>query len=341
MAEREIVSSIRAIQDRLPEELVQILGWDSLGADDVEECFVRYLNTYSPVYLPILQQNADLICLHVYPGVAWLDSPWFLLTHDSESPRLLASSFSKLPYALIVPPINIAGFVEEIWAPLTQVLSASSGALMPSEQELKQGIDGPREFLAHYDATNYVNRISVSSKLLEPTDAIDIVDGLLKECPKDWVVMASAALLRQASSASGAVALARETLQYELSHGLPWVGWNLESDDTGPELLELLRPIAMQGIPQSHPLTHLEHASYMSPNTANVLKRVAERYRDLGEERIALNQLRNAATILGYHIELLDKQWCLDLAEQAERVEPKSLAAKVAYYAAEVIHLEP
>jgi hypothetical protein len=117
------------------------------------------------------------------------------------------------------------------------------------------------------------------------------------------------------------------------------VSWFIRIADTGPDLLEVMRPIALSQVADDDPFASLREVSFKTQAGALVLRDLATRFEQEGRIADALAQLRNATTIAGAYGADVSADWCRRLAELSQRVEPHGLSAQLAELAARVQHL--
>lgn len=331
---------VREIQSSFPEELLSLTFLQPVTEREMDEVLARSLTVHSPVYLPVFQDDGDLIAVHLSPGRSWKDGIWVKLGHDSAEPRLLASSFKYLPYAFLVLPINIKGHVEEVWEPFLRLLQTAEGHPIPDEEYVRERVDEPSEVMARYDPLNGASRLSFTSRYLGAEEAREHVESLYRELPDDAFALMGVAVVRSKLNQGDAIGPALRVLTREVPHGHHSFDWADGDTGSGSEVLELARVIASPALQPDHPLSLLRDAPYTDERTADVLRRTAAMYRDRGDDGQALIQLRNGAMIAGYH-GALTRAWCLELARQADEVDPGCMAASLAHFAAGVIGLEP
>ncbi|MCG3156682.1 MAG: hypothetical protein DKINENOH_03306 [bacterium] len=337
---KEIINRIQEVHSFFSTELLKYTFLEPVIEDSIDEILVRSLVTYSPIFLPVYEKYGDVYGVHLKPHCHWKECAWVRLAHDSEQVGLIATSFKYLPYALWVTPLNVAQYVDEIWDEVISLFALHEDTHYLKKEIIKTEINDRIQFLSKYDKLNVTARLSAVSKSLWAKDAKEKVEAVFSELPNDTLAKAGVAILRSELGYGDAVNPALDVLRSEVPHGYYTLRW-ARNADSGPGLLELIRPIALRGLELDSPLILLKDSPYTKPATAYVLRDIAFKFREKGDEQQALNQLRNGAAVAGTFGRGLTKQWCLDLAEQADRVEKGCLAAALAYHAADVIHLGP
>lgn len=337
MFKSTLMQTIQEIQSYFPEELLKLIFIQPVESTDLDELMERILIAYSPVFLPVFTtEEGDIIAVHLKPNSNWQEGIWVKLDHDSAEPRLIASCFKYLPYAFLVAPINIKGYIDEIWNDLLFLLNKINNSTIPDKEYIKEKIDESVEVLAKYDKLGGAFKLSFATRYLEAEEAKELIESLFQELPEDIFTLMGTAIIRSKLSDGDAIGPSIQLLSREVPYGFYSFDWINGDSDSGPEVLELVRPIALPGLSSDNPLVMLKDAPYTRAETAEVLREVAANFREQGEEEQALIQLRNGAAVAGRYSELT-KEWCLELAKQAERVEPGCLAAALAYYAVEVL----
>lgn len=336
MYKDKLVELMQEIQSNFPPELLKLVFLKLVTPENLDEIMERMLYVYSPVFLPVLvSSGGDIIGIHLRPNSSWRDGIWVKLNHDATEPRFLASSFKYLPYAYLVSPLNIKDCIDDIWEYVLALFS-QVGSETPDKEYVRGKTEEPFEVLSKYDRLNGVIKLSFFTGIMRQMKAAqEPVEKLIVELPDDTYVLAAAAIMRERLQVGDAVSPALKVLHREIPHGFDYLFW-AKAGKSAPELLEGIRPIALPGLSPDDPLTMLKDASYTDGKTAEILRQIAHKFHEMGDEGQALNQLRNGASVAARYGGGLDKAWCLALAEQAERVEPGCAAAALAYYAAKV-----
>ncbi|HEX3045131.1 MAG TPA: hypothetical protein VHY08_10270 [Bacillota bacterium] len=337
MYKAKLIKLIQEIQLRFPKKLLQLTFLEPVSSKNLDELMERLLTVYSPVFLPVFTKpNGDIISIHLKPNSDWQAGAWILLEHDSAEPRFLASSFKFFPYAMLFMPFNSKKYVDEIWSYILDILKQVNSEI-PDQEYIREKINERFEVLARYDQfTGVIKLTFLSGELFDPVEAEEPVENLFQELPEDTYVLAGTAIMRSSIPNNDAVSLAVKVLHREVPHGFYYLFWT-ENGDSAPELLEVVRPIALPGLNPDSPLFMLKDAPYTKKSTADILRQIAAKFREQGDDEQALNQLRNGALVALRYGPGLDKKWRLELAKQADRIEPGCPAASLAYYAAEIV----
>ncbi|MBZ4420171.1 hypothetical protein [Myxococcus sp. RHSTA-1-4] len=341
MSSESILRHIEEIQARFPAEVTERMRLERVGAEHLDEMLARASTVFPPVFLPIFERDANLYAVHLVPGRPWRASAWVELPHDAAAPVLVATAVQYLPAALVVPPQAFPNFVAEIWPQVQALAEALAGAVSPDLEPFLQPRAKRARLLSGVDPGNGAARSAVELGACGSwEEAAERAEQVWREAPEDTYRLFAVAMARAKRKQGDATGPAREVLSREVAWGfMHAVKWLIPPSDSGPEVLEALRPLALAGLEDEHPLALLRESSYRQGETAERLREVAEAWRARGDERQALNQLRNGAAVAGAHGSGLTRVWCERLAEQAERVEPGGLSAQLARHAGEVFHL--
>ena len=340
MSREQVLASIRNIQEIFPNEFIEHMRINLVSASNLDELLARSLSIFSPVFLPVLERDGDIYAIHLQPKVSWQQSAWVRLPHDAAEPALVASRLQYLPGGICVPPHLPTSRVEAIWDSLQHLVNRIPEATMPEKEPLLNPYAKIHLLRALLDPLDGAARIAKAIRPPTPEEQVpERVEAVAQELPDDIITLAATALIRAETGYADPLTPALKAITREVFLGFKYANsWIVA--DSAPELLELIRPIAMPGIDAKNPLNSLKNSSFKEVEAANALLEVATQFRNLGDEEQALNQLRNGATIAGIHGGL-DAIWCNALAEQAQRVEPDCLATSLASLAAEVIHFRP
>src|SRR4028118_153753 len=340
MSREQVLLCIQNIQELFPTEFIEHMWLNLVSASNLDELLARSLSVFSPVFLPVFEREGNIYAIHLQPKVSWQQSAWVRLPQDAAEPVLVASRLQYLPGGICVPPHLMTSRVEAIWDSLQSLVDCIPGATMPEKEPLLNSYAKIHFLRALLDPLDGAARIAKVIRPPTPEEQVpERVEAIVQELPDDTLTLAATALIRAETGYADPLMPALKVITREVFLGFKYANsWIVA--DSAPELLELIRPIAMPGINEESPLALLKNSSFKEAETANVLLEVATQFRNLGDEEQALNQLRNGATIAGIYEEL-DATWCNALAEQAQRVEPDCLAASLASLAAEVIHLGP
>jgi hypothetical protein len=327
-----LIELIQEIQSHFSPELLKLTFLKPIKSKELDELLERILVVYPPVFLPIfVNLNDDLIAVHLKPKASWKEGVWVELEHDSAEPRFLASCFNYLPYTFFFPPFNIKGYVDEIWDHIQNMLNEVNQEI-PDKEYIQKNIEKRFEVLSKYDRYNGVIKLSFfTGELYLEDEAREPVEKLFHELPEDTYILAATAIIRSVLEYDDSMSLAVKVLQREIPHGFYYLYWT-DNGKSVPELLELIRPIALPGLNPDSPLLMLKDVPYTKAGTANILRQIAAKFRELGNEEQALNHLRNGAAVAARYGQRLDKQWCQELAEQADRIELGSPAASFDFY---------
>lgn len=339
MCREQVLDQIAEIQALFPSELVQSLRFNAIGPDDLDELLARALTVFSPVFLPLFERNGDLWAVHVRPSVSWQEGIWVMLPHDAAEPLTVASCLRYLPAGLLIPPHVPPRMLDALWDALGTFVERIPGAVRP-EKEPFVGAVGPVPALrARFDPLDGAAHAAAISRGGPEEQARTEAERLLAEMPDDPYVLTINAVLRSrlgyGDPGEPALRVLPQEIPLGLSYGTIWL-----LAESAPELLEVARKHAAPGIPEDSPLAPLRSAAYTEARTASVLRPIAGKYHDQGDETTALNQLRNGAAVAAW-TQTLDAGWCSALAEQADRVEPGCTSAALARLAAEVIDQGP
>jgi hypothetical protein len=314
---------------------------ERVGDALLDELLARASTVFPPVFLPIFEHDGDLYAVHLIPGRPLQESAWVQLPHDAAEPRLVATSIKSLPAALVVFLLGVSKQLPEAKQLIKTLVATLPGSRSPDLKFLKPGLPWD-QLLSRIDEGNGAARMAVALESCKSKEeAAKRVERVWREDPQDTYRLFVLARARARSKLGDAAGPAREVLSREVAWGFrhPAV-WFIPPADSGPETLEHLRPLALEGLEEDHPFALLRETSYQDRKTAERLRKVAAAWRARGDERQALAQLRNGAAVVGVHGRLT-RVWCERLAEQAERVEPGGLSARLAQHAAKVFHLGP
>jgi hypothetical protein len=335
----QLLSAISEIQQIWPPELVEAMWFTPVGPGDVDELLARAVSIFSPVFLPLWERDGNLWAVHVRPGVPWQNGPWVMLPHDAAGPQPIASSLRYLPAGLLVPPHTIPPRLDAVWDALGAFEERVPAAARP-EQAPFVGALGPDPALRmRFDPLDGAARAAAIRWDRSDDEIRAAAEDALAALPDDPYVLTINAVLRARLGFGDPTEPALRVLPQEVPLGIGYVTMLLMAE-AAPELLEVARTHAAPGISETDLLVPLRTASYTDPHTAPVLRQIGERYRALGDEMAALNQLRNGAAVAAWS-QTLDEEWCRALAEQADRVEPGCISAALARHAAEVIGQGP
>ena len=337
---------IEEIQAVFPPELLAGMWLSSVDDRSIDELHARSLTVFSPVYLPIFERHGDLYCVDLVPGQAWHDSAWVQLPHDEADPIIVASRLARLPAGLLTPPHWFPDRVDEVWPLVEQLAEAVSGTTPPVPLARHDFGGEPPVAIsllrAKYDPEDGAAQTGwVLSDRSAPDGDDEIlarVEAVLTRMPEDHYVQAVVAIVRGALGRDDAAPLARQALGHEYAWGWSHVGDYNMRRAAAASVLEQLRGIAAPAIDDADPFSICRTISFANAQGAAALDTVAERLRAHGDERGALDQLRNAALLAGVHGQLTAKR-CQALAEQTHRVAPGDPAALLAEHATAIIHL--
>jgi hypothetical protein len=335
---------IEEVQAVFPPELVAGMWFNPVDDRSFDELHARSLAVFSPVYLPIFERHGDLYCLHLVPQRPWQSCAWVELPHDESDPILVATRLAYLPAGLITPPHWGQERIDEIWAAIEELALAIPGAVPVHKADFLREGPGSISFLrAKYDpedgAAQTGRALSEAADATTEDDGLARLESVLARLPDDHYAQAVVAIVRSVLEREGAAALARRALAHEYAWGWHHRDLFYLGGTTTTAMLEQVRAIAVPAIDDADPFSACRNSSFENAQGAAALKTVAERLRAAGDERGALDQLRNGALIAGVYGRLT-RAWCEALAEQAHRVAPGDPAALLAEHAATVIHLE-
>jgi hypothetical protein len=341
MSRESILRHIEEIQARFPAEVTERMRLERVGDEHLDELLARASTVFPPVFLPIFERDGNLYAVHLVPGRPWQASAWVQLPHDAAEPMLVATAVKYLPAGLVVPPHWFPDLVAEIWPQVQALAAALPGAVAPDLEPFLQPRARRHGLLSVVDPGDGAARSAVElGRCGSREEAAEMAEQIWREAPEDTYRLFVVAMARAERKQGDATGPAREVLSREVAWGFKHpVKWFIPPSDSGPEVLEHLRPLALAGLEDEHPLALLREVSYRQGKTAERLREVAEAWRACGDESQSLNQLRNGAAVAGAHGSGLTRVWCERLAEQAERVEPGGLSAQLARHAGEVIHL--
>jgi hypothetical protein len=337
MFKENLLNQIKEIQGHFPEKLIDYNRWNKVDDKNIDELLARSLVAFPPVFLPIFEHNDNILTVHLYPGKDWKDGEWMTLYHDEESPSLIGSSFKYMPYGLLTSPFCCSEEeIEALWDSVNSMLQQSEGTPTPDKTIVREYLEGGILFKAQYDKNNIpalLKKRIKSSLLIE--SIIDDIECFYKDYPSHPLSMATVAYARDRCGPASDQ-LAELVLKEEISFGYHGMMW-LSIRGSITKILEGMRVIALKHITPDSPFNLLKDSPYTDAETANKLKEVAQKFSEQGDEVTALNQIRNAMWVLSPYG--INKEWCLELARQTDKVEKDSIASQLAHYAAEVIHL--
>lgn len=337
MSKKGILKDIYNIQELFPNELLNKLYLGKINEGNIDEYFSRSLITFNPVYLPIFEREGNIYCIHSEPGKTWESCSWVKLSHDFEYPALIASCFKYLPYALLSSPTNTNQLVDEIWEYIKSILS--EGLEMPEKEYVRKEVGNFGIIVGTYDLENIPGKLFFKTSELFEDEAQEAIENIYKENIDDIYAIAALFLNRKYLKQKVDFEMVSGILKSEFNYPFYPMFWN--TTNSALEVLEAIREAVIDQIPADNPLSLLKDCSYTDPELVDNFKKVADAFNEKGEPLLALNQLRNAASIMGAYGSGITKEWCKLLGEQADRVEKDCLSAKLAYYATEVIDLEP
>lgn len=339
MINREIVLNvINEINNNIPLKILDKLMVERVTENDLDEFMARYLTILPPNYLPVLEKDGNLYGVHIVPQKHWKESPWVKISHDSTEVEIICESFKYLPYAFFTSNMNMGDYVEEIIGPVTDMLEENLEK--PDSDFISENIGRKRRVIKEkYTPENGANILSLQTKGLYDDEAIEIIEHTSKLFPDDTICTMALVYIRNKFGKKNSSDYALELLEKEIYQKN--TVFCLDDIDTAPEILELSRKEALRNLPAESPFWKMKDTPYTSAAAVSILKEIAEDFHKMGEEQLALNQQRNAAMTEGIYGRGMNKEWCLTLAEQCDRVEKDSLAGALARYAAEVVHLGP
>jgi len=290
--------------------------------------------------LPVFERDGDLYAVHVQPGVAWTESAWLQLPHDAAAPVLVASSLRFLAAGLLGPPHWFANRLDEVW-PAGQALAAAIPGAPPLDRVtyLKKVLRPER--IAVIDPEDVASQLFVATRAAESDEeAGAAVLSILRAAPDHPFALAAEAQ-RRAQFGEDAAEPAMRVLRTEVAWGpCHPMRWFVDQADSGPELLERVRPLAAARIDDDSPFAPMRTVAYTSGKASEGLALVAKELAADSQDALALVQLRNGAAVAGERGRI-NRRWCERLAEQSERVEPGGLSAALARHAASVIEQGP
>lgn len=338
-ADKEIILKIiEEIQKLIPEEIIKQLMIERINKNNIDNYIASYTSVFSPIYLPILEKDSNLFGIHLEPEKCWYECPWVMVPHDSQEVDTIASSFRYLPYAFFTSALNMGNYVEEIISPVSSMLDSNSDFL--NTEFIMESIEVDRRLITEkYDIADGASQLSMKTKFLFDDESIEITEDLLKKYPDDILCIFAATYLRLKLKHQKSGILFEKIITSECYKKN--IIYYISGITSSPQILETIREHALKGLPDDSPFQKMKDTPYISAAAVPILKEIAEDFHNMGEEQLALNQLRNAAMIEGVYGNGMTKEWCLELAEQCDRVEKNSLAGALARYAAEVVHLGP
>lgn len=336
-----VLSVIHDIQSIFPPEFINRMSFTPVASSNLAELLARSLVTFPPVFLPVFERDGDLYAVHLKMKTLWQECAWVRLDHDSATPALVATCLRYLPVGLLMPPHINPGRVDEVWDFFKMFADCIPDAIMPEQTPFKDSESDWTLLKAQYDKLDGAARLAAATQFeVSAKQVKEPVEAILQELPDDTFTLAVAAIVRFKIGYADSFTPALQVLSREVAYGFNYAtGWL--AADSGPDLLELVRPIALTGIEERNPLIFLKNSSFKEAKTAAVLSEIAIKFRDLGDEEQALNQLRNGAAVAGVYGRGLNLTWCKELGQQADRVEANCVAAALANLAAEVIHMGP
>ncbi|MBN2533191.1 MAG: hypothetical protein JXB88_09885 [Spirochaetales bacterium] len=340
MYKQKILDGINEIQSVFPVKLLDYFGFELIREDNINTYLSRSLDTFPPVFLPVFIYEGNTCAIHLEPGKTWQECTWVLLEYNSVNPVYISSSFEYLPFALLVSPLNRGKVFDEIWNFVLDLKKKCKDTTFPAKETIKAQKEKWLQCMAGYDRYNTLLKLEAATQWLGIKESKDKVEQLYNQFPDDTYTSAAIAIIRHKIQYGNPVPAALKVLKREIPFGFYWIEW-AGGGDSGPELLELIRPIALQYQSQDNPFLRLQHSPYTEPETAGILREIAFEFKEEGDDETALNQLRNSMYIAGRHAQAKNRRWYMDLVEQSDRVENDCLAAQLAYYAAGVIQLAP
>lgn len=339
-AQLQLIEEAQAV---FPPELVTGMSLTPVDNRSLDELHARSLTVFSPVYLPIFERHGDLYCLHLVPWRPWQSSAWVALPHDESDPILVATRLACLPAGLITPPHWGRERLDDILPAVEELVQAIPGAAPVHKDDfLREGPGSISWLRAMYDpedgAAQTGRALSEAADAATDDDGVVRLEAVLARLPDDPYAQAVLAIVRSVLEQDGAAALARRALAHEYAWGWRHRDLFYLGGTTATAMLEQVRAVAGAAIDDTDPFSACRSTSFETAEGAAALKVVAERLRATGDERGALEQLRNGALVAGVHGRLT-REWCTALAEQAHRVAPGDPSALLAEHAASVIHL--
>jgi hypothetical protein len=336
MSKANLLNQIKEIQRHFPEKLIAYNRWNKIDDKNIDELLARSLVAFPPVFLPVFEKDGDIIAVHIYPGKDWKEGAWMKLVHDMENPLIIGSSFKYMPYGLLANPYcNDDEDIEEMWGSIDSMLQVNKDTPTPDKTIVKELLDETTKFLAQYDKYNIPAILKIrNTGILFIDDVKEIVEDFYKDYhnhPLSKVIIAYVYdYFNEPSLISGHI------LNEEIYYCYSVMRW-IKINGSITQILEGMRVIALKHITPDSPFNLLKDSPYTEAETANKLKEVAQKFNEQGDYITALNQIRNAMWVLSPYG--INKEWCLELARQTDKVEKDSIASQLAHYAAEVIHL--
>jgi hypothetical protein len=175
---------------------------------------------------------------------------------------------------------------------------------------------------------------------MSAVEAKYLIENITQSNYNDPYSKAALASIREELKYENASEPALSVLFEEIFYGFYILSWT-QSMETGPEILERMRTIAINELPSDSPFRAIKDISYKDPMIAIALKKVADILNASGQKLYAFNQMRNAVSSLTMYGFKSTKDWYIDIANQADLLEEDSLSAKLARYSAQIIELKP
>lgn len=343
MSRDTVLTNIQSIQSFFPQDLVRKMWLTPVSEENIEELVARYTSTaFPPVFLPIFERDGNLYTIYLTPERELQQSPWVLLPHDAVEASIIASSFRYLPLSFLIPPHWFPERAEELWPSIIEFSSFVPSADVPSREQLDQLSNSRTQIRVAFDPGDVDAAVALAlSTQNNDQEALLAIESISERFPNSVSCLLSISLLRSKLDHPDPLTPAKQVLFSEAVLGFRYQN-DLIVAETGPEVLEAARKLVSTRPEELGSLAAMSSTSYLGLEAAEVLRTLSRELVNQSEpdRQQALFQLRNAATIVA-HDEELDEAWCEELAQQAEAIEPGCLAASIAQFAAEVIHLGP
>ncbi len=336
--DEQLLETIQSIQSIFPADFIEAMWFNLVDDENFLEVLARSLSIFPPIYLPILERDGDLYAVHLYPERPWEESSWVLLPHDQANTILVSTSLRYLPGGMITPPHYFLNRVEKFWPTILELTNSIKGGILP-EKLFFTDKTSDRTFLrAIYDREDGAARIAHAIEGIEDDgEILQAIEKILQELPNNTLTLAAAAAARQKFGHSNFTQPAAQVIMSEVFIGFNYLN-ELFMPETVSEVLQLMLSLALQEPDSDQPFRLLQDISFNRVEDIFQFQGVAEEYLRIGEKNVALNQIRNGATIAANNF-ALNQEWCQLIARYTESIEPDGLSTRLALAAAEVIDL--